>query len=59
MAVIHEIAQALWNNDFAALSDPHVIGIVYFVMFTTCFLKTVCFPRPFYPAIVCWFLPVR
>lgn len=49
MAVIHEIAQALWNNDFAALSDPHIINIVYFVMFVTLFLENGLLPAAFLP----------
>ncbi|VFS31869.1 inner membrane protein YghB [Enterobacter cancerogenus] len=35
MAVIQDIIAALWQHDFAALADPHVVGIVYFVMFAT------------------------
>lgn len=49
MAVIHEIFQALWHNDFVALSDPHVIGIVYFVMFLTLFLENGLLPAAFLP----------
>ncbi|MCL7706907.1 DedA family protein, partial [Enterobacter kobei] len=26
MAVIQDIIAALWQHDFAALADPHVIG---------------------------------
>ena len=39
MAVIQNIITALWQHDFAALADPHVVGIVYFVMFATLFLE--------------------
>lgn len=49
MTVIHEIFQALWHNDFVALSDPHVIGIVYFVMFITLFLENGLLPASFLP----------
>lgn len=54
MAVIQDIIAALWQHDFAALADPHVIGVVYFVMFATLFLKMdYCQPR-FYPVTVCF-----
>lgn len=49
MAVIHDIIQALWHHDFAALADPHVIGVVYFVMFTTLFLENGLLPAAFLP----------
>jgi len=49
MAVIHDIIQALWHHDFAALADPHVIGVVYFVMFATLFLENGLLPAAFLP----------
>lgn len=33
MAVIQDIIAALWQHDFAALANPHVVSVVYFVMF--------------------------
>ena len=44
MAVIQDIIAALWQHDFAALTDPHVVGIVYFVMFATLFLENGLLP---------------
>lgn len=59
MAVIQDIIAALWHHDFAALADPHVVGIVYFVMFATLFWKMVCFPRRFFQGIACCYWQVR
>ena len=39
MAVIQDIIAALWQHDFAALADPHIVNVVYFVMFATLFLE--------------------
>jgi membrane protein DedA with SNARE-associated domain len=49
MAVIHNIVQALWQHDFAALADPHVVGVVYCVMFATLFLENGLLPASFLP----------
>lgn len=49
MAVIQNIAEALWHHDFAALADPHVIGVVYCVMFATLFLENGLLPASFLP----------
>lgn len=49
MAVIHNIVAALWQHDFAALADPHVIGVVYLVMFATLFLENGLLPASFLP----------
>jgi membrane protein DedA with SNARE-associated domain len=49
MVVIQEIAAALWQHDFAALADPHVVGIVYLVMFATLFLENGLLPASFLP----------
>ncbi|ETC75548.1 hypothetical protein SEEC5569_12370 [Salmonella enterica subsp. enterica serovar Cerro str. 5569] len=59
MAVIQDIIAALWQHDFAALANPHVVSVVYFVMFATLFLKTVCCQRHSYPAIVCCYWQAR
>lgn len=48
MAVIQNIITALWQHDFAALADPHVVGIVYFVMFATLFLENGLLPASFF-----------
>ncbi len=39
MAVIQDIIAALWQHDFAALADPHIVSVVYFVMFATLFFR--------------------
>lgn len=39
MAVIQDIIAALWQHDFAALANPHVVSVVYFVMFATLFFR--------------------
>jgi len=49
MVVIQEIAAALWQHDFAALADPHVVGVVYLVMFATLFLENGLLPASFLP----------
>ena len=49
MAVIQNIITALWQHDFAALADPHGVGIVYFVMFATLFLENGLLPASFLP----------
>ncbi|WP_435927858.1 DedA family general envelope maintenance protein YghB [Dryocola sp. BD613] len=49
MAVIQNIVQALWQHDFAALADPHVINVVYCVMFATLFLENGLLPASFLP----------
>ena len=49
MAVIQDIIAALWHHDFAALADPHVVGIVYLVMFATLFLENGLLPASFLP----------
>lgn len=49
MAVIQNIVEALWHHDFAALADPHVIGVVYCVMFATLFLENGLLPASFLP----------
>ena len=49
MAVIQDIIAALWQHDFAALADPHVVSVVYFVMFATLFLENGLLPASFLP----------
>lgn len=49
MAVIQNIVTALWQHDFAALADPHVVGVVYFVMFLTLLLENGLLPTAFLP----------
>lgn len=49
MSVLHEIVRALWQQDFAALAHPRVIGIVYCVMFATLFLENGLLPASFLP----------
>lgn len=49
MVVIQDIIAALWHHDFAALADPHVVGVVYLVMFATLFLENGLLPASFLP----------
>ena len=49
MAVIQDIIAALWHHDFAALANPHVVGVVYVVMFATLFLENGLLPASFLP----------
>ncbi|MFC0139040.1 DedA family protein [Erwinia mallotivora] len=49
MAVLHEIVQALWRQDFAALASPEVIWIVYGIMFVTLLLENGLLPAAFLP----------
>ncbi|MBB1202719.1 DedA family protein [Enterobacteriaceae bacterium 89] len=49
MVVIQEIVAALWHHDFAALADPHIVGVVYLVMFATLFLENGLLPAAFLP----------
>ncbi|WP_075183075.1 DedA family protein [Pantoea sp. 1.19] len=49
MGVLHEIVQALWHQDFAALANPDIVWIVYAIMFTTLFLENGLLPASFLP----------
>ncbi|WP_226571595.1 DedA family protein [Mangrovibacter yixingensis] len=49
MVVIENIIAALWHHDFVALTNPHVIGIVYCIMFATLFLENGLLPAAFLP----------
>ncbi|QKJ88694.1 DedA family protein [Paramixta manurensis] len=49
MGVLHEIVQALWHQDFAALANPDVVWVVYCVMFITLFLENGLLPASFLP----------
>ena len=49
MAVIQDIIAALWQHDFAVLADPHIVSVVYFVMFATLFLENGLLPASFLP----------
>ncbi len=49
MSAIHEIVQALWHQDFAALANPEVVWMVYGVMFLTLFLENGLLPASFLP----------
>ncbi|WP_034917006.1 DedA family protein [Erwinia sp. 9145] len=49
MGVLHEIVQALWHQDFAALANPVVIWIVYGIMFVTLLLENGLLPASFLP----------
>jgi len=49
MSVLHEIVQALWQQDFTALANPDVIWVVYGVMFVTLLLENGLLPASFLP----------
>lgn len=49
MSVVHEIIHALWHQDFSALADPHVIWVVYAILFATLFLENGLLPASFLP----------
>ncbi|MFJ5357490.1 DedA family protein [Pectobacterium sp. CHL-2024] len=49
MSVVHDIIQALWLQDFSALADPHVVWVVYGILFTTLFLENGLLPASFLP----------
>ena len=49
MSVVHDIIQALWQQDFCALADPHVVWVVYGILFTTLFLENGLLPASFLP----------
>nr|WED67708.1 DedA family protein [Pectobacterium colocasium] len=49
MSVVHDIIQALWQQDFSALANPHVIWVVYGILFTTLFLENGLLPASFLP----------
>ncbi|RLM27596.1 hypothetical protein BIY29_02850 [Brenneria alni] len=49
MSMVHEIIQALWQQDFSALADPHVIWVIYGILFTTLFLENGLLPASFLP----------
>ncbi|MCL6330244.1 DedA family protein [Pectobacterium carotovorum subsp. carotovorum] len=49
MSVVHDIIQALWQQDFSALADPHVIWVVYGILFTTLLLENGLLPASFLP----------
>ncbi|ACS87358.1 DedA family protein [Musicola paradisiaca] len=49
MSVVHEIIQALWRQDFSALTNPHVVWVIYGVLFTTLFLENGLLPASFLP----------
>lgn len=59
MVVIQEIVAALWQHDFAALANPHVVGVVYLVMFATLFLENGLLPASFYQETACCCSPAR
>ncbi|MGL9751663.1 MAG: DedA family protein [Symbiopectobacterium sp.] len=49
MSVVHDIIQALWQQDFSALADPNVIWVIYCILFTTLFLENGLLPASFLP----------
>lgn len=59
MAVIQDIIAALWQHDFAALANPHVVSVVYFVMFATLFFRKRSAASIILTAIVCCYWQAR
>ncbi|MFB6434935.1 MAG: DedA family protein [Candidatus Malihini olakiniferum] len=49
MSVVHDIIQALWQQDFSALADRKVIWVIYGILFTTLFLENGLLPASFLP----------
>ncbi|OON41963.1 DedA family protein [Izhakiella australiensis] len=49
MSVMHEIVRAMWHQDFAALSNPEVLWVVYGIMFVVLFLENGLLPAAFLP----------
>ncbi|MGL9760259.1 MAG: DedA family protein [Symbiopectobacterium sp.] len=49
MNVVHDIIQALWQQDFSTLADPNVIWVIYCILFTTLFLENGLLPASFLP----------
>ncbi|ELM3658519.1 DedA family protein [Edwardsiella piscicida] len=49
MEVIKEILHALWAQDFAVLSDPHIVWVIYAILFTTLVLENGLLPAAFLP----------
>ncbi|MFB6421786.1 MAG: DedA family protein [Candidatus Malihini olakiniferum] len=49
MSLIHDIIQALWEQDFSALADPQVIWVIYSILFITLFLENGLLPASFLP----------
>lgn len=49
MASIEKIATALWQHDFAALMNPHAVGVVYCIMFVALVLENGLLPASFLP----------
>lgn len=49
MTVIENIFTALWQHNFTALANPHIVGMVYGVMFLTLFLENGLLPASFLP----------
>ncbi len=49
MDVLQAMIQALWQQDFTALSEPNVIGVIYSIMFATLLLENGLLPAAFLP----------
>lgn len=49
MVGLHEIVQAIWQQDFSALTDPNTVWIIYSVMFVTLLLENGLLPAAFLP----------
>lgn len=49
MVHIEKIITALWQHDFTALMNPHLVGVVYSVMFVILVLENGFLPASFLP----------
>lgn len=55
MSSLSEIVSALWSHDFATLSNPEVLWLVYAILFTVIVLENGILPTAFLPWIPCLF----
>ncbi|WP_039056855.1 DedA family general envelope maintenance protein YqjA [Enterobacter sp. Bisph1] len=49
MELLNQLLHALWAQDFATLSQPGMIGMLYFVLFVILFLENGLLPAAFLP----------
>ena len=49
MELLSQLLNALWSQDFETLSNPSMIGMLYFVLFMILFLENGLLPAAFLP----------
>ncbi len=49
MELLSQLLHALWSQDFETLSQPGMIGMLYFVLFVILFLENGLLPAAFLP----------